>query len=101
MSNYDYFKNSYLENEKYIKKVLASVPTKSVLGDKACLVLKYLIDESKKKIDNKPSDLRKFSRNIFIPIKNLQEANYKGKLYPINPKNEGKILYGEECFKSN
>ncbi|HSQ97177.1 MAG TPA: acetate--CoA ligase family protein [Rickettsiales bacterium] len=35
-----------------------------------------------------------------LVFKNLQDANYKGKLYPVNPKNAGQVLYGETCVAS-
>ncbi|MDD2839733.1 MAG: acetate--CoA ligase family protein [Rickettsiales bacterium] len=35
-----------------------------------------------------------------LVFKNLQDADFKGKLYPINPKNAGQILYGETCISS-
>ena len=74
MSVYDNFKKSYFENEKYIKKAVLNKAPKAVLGDDAVLVLKYLVGESKKKIDNKPSDLRSFSRRIYIPVNLLAEV---------------------------
>ena len=33
-------------------------------------------------------------------FQNIQNANFQGNLYPINPKNEGQILYGKKCFSS-
>ena len=74
MTIYDNFKKSYFENEKYIKKAVLNKAPKAVLGDDAVLVLKYLVGESKKKIDNKPSDLRSFSRHIYIPVNLLKDA---------------------------
>lgn len=35
-----------------------------------------------------------------LVFKNLQDAGFKGKLYPVNPKNAGQVLYGETCYGS-
>ncbi len=35
-----------------------------------------------------------------LVFKNLQDAGFKGKLYPVNPKNAGQVLYGETCVAS-
>ncbi len=35
-----------------------------------------------------------------LVFKNLQDAKYEGKLYPVNPKNAGQNLYGEICIAS-
>lgn len=35
-----------------------------------------------------------------VVFKNLKDAEFKGKLYPINPKLVGQELYGEKCFAS-
>jgi len=31
---------------------------------------------------------------------NLKNADFKGRLYPVNPKDAGKVLYGEKCVAS-
>jgi len=35
-----------------------------------------------------------------LVFKNLQDAGFKGKLYPVNPKSAGQVLYGETCVAS-
>ena len=35
-----------------------------------------------------------------LVFKNLQDAGFKGKLYPVNPKSAGQDLYGETCYAS-
>jgi len=35
-----------------------------------------------------------------VVFKNLKDAEYKGKLYPVNPKLAGQELYGEKCYAS-
>ena len=35
-----------------------------------------------------------------LVFKNLQDAGFKGKLYPVNPKSAGQVLYGETCYAS-
>ncbi len=35
-----------------------------------------------------------------VVFKNLQDANFKGNLYPVNPKMAGQELYGKKCFGS-
>ena len=35
-----------------------------------------------------------------VVFRNLQDADFKGKLYPVNPKSEGQMLYGERCVAS-
>jgi acetate---CoA ligase (ADP-forming) len=35
-----------------------------------------------------------------LVFKNLTDANFMGKLYPINPKNAGQMLYGKMCVGS-
>ena len=35
-----------------------------------------------------------------VVFKNIIDANYKGNLYAINPKNAGQTLYGKKCYGS-
>lgn len=35
-----------------------------------------------------------------LVFKNLQNAGFTGKLYPVNPKSAGQVLYGETCVAS-
>ena len=35
-----------------------------------------------------------------LVFKNLQNAGFNGKLYPVNPKSAGQVLYGETCVTS-
>lgn len=35
-----------------------------------------------------------------LVFKNLQDAGFTGKLYPVNPKSAGQVLYGETCYGS-